>query len=225
VTPPAVVIAAGLGTRLRPLTDRYAKPVLPIGGVPVLASLLHELAAAGCPGATVVIGHRGEQVERLAGDGSGFGLNVRYARQEAADGSLDAVLAAAPEAPYLVLGADVLFAPGDVGRFAASFESSGADGAIAIRPRPGTVRVRDGRVERILSEEMGVSAAPLWAVGPGVGRFVDARPGRRPYELATAFQLAIDGGEEVSAIEIGETLDLTTPLDLLAHNFPYLGGL
>jgi len=44
---PAVVIAAGLGTRLRPLTERYAKPVLPVDGTPVIAHLLRELAAAG----------------------------------------------------------------------------------------------------------------------------------------------------------------------------------
>jgi CTP:molybdopterin cytidylyltransferase MocA len=223
VTPPAVVIAAGLGTRLRPLTERYAKSVLPIGGVPVLASLLRELAAAGCPRATVVVGHLAEQVEWLAGDGSGFGLEVRYARQAAPDGSLDAVLAASPSAPYLVLGADVRYSPGDVGRFAAAFEASGAAGALAIRPRAGPVRVRDGRVERIVDE--GVSAAPLWAVGAAVATFVDARPGSPPYELATAFQQAIDAGEHVAAIGIGPTRDLTTPLDLLAHNFPYLGGL
>jgi CTP:molybdopterin cytidylyltransferase MocA len=217
-------MAAGLGTRLRPLTARYAKPVLPVGGVPVLASLLRELAAAGCPRATIVVGHLGEQVELLAGDGSGFGLDVRYARQVAPDGSLDAVLSAAPGAPYLVLGADVVFSPGDVGRFAAAFAASGAAGAIAVRAgQPGPVLVRGGRVERLRAE--GVSAAPLWAVGAGVAPFVDARPGSPPYELATAFQHAIDAGEHVAAIEIGPTRDLTTPLDLLAENFPYLGAL
>ena len=101
MTPPAIVIAAGLGTRLRPLTEHYAKPVLPIGGVPVLASLLRELAAAGCPRATIVVGHLGDQVERLSGDGSGFGLDIHYARQEAPDGSLDAVLAEYPVAKAL----------------------------------------------------------------------------------------------------------------------------
>ena len=70
----AVVIAAGLGTRLRPLTEHYAKPVLPIDGKPVIALLLRELAEAGIDAATIVIGHLAEQVERLVGDGSGFGL-------------------------------------------------------------------------------------------------------------------------------------------------------
>ena len=70
---PAVVIAAGLGTRLRPLTERYAKPVLPVDGTPVIAHLLRELAAAGAPHVTVVTGYRAEQIEQLIGDGGGFG--------------------------------------------------------------------------------------------------------------------------------------------------------
>ena len=81
---PAVVIAAGLGTRLRPLTERYAKPVLPIDGTPVLAHLLRELAAAGVPRATIVTGHLAEQVERFVGDGSGFGLDDRVCTAELA---------------------------------------------------------------------------------------------------------------------------------------------
>ena len=59
MTPPAVVIAAGLGKRLRPLTERYAKPVLPIDGRPVIALLMRELAGADCPRVTVVVGHLG----------------------------------------------------------------------------------------------------------------------------------------------------------------------
>jgi hypothetical protein len=50
------------------------------------------------------------------------------------------------------------------------------------------------------------------------------RPGKPPYELSTAFQLAVDAGNEVLAIEIGPTRDLTDPLDLMEENFPYLGG-
>jgi GTP:adenosylcobinamide-phosphate guanylyltransferase len=223
VTPHAVVIAAGLGKRLRPLTERYAKPVLPIDGKPVIALLLRELSEAGCTDATVVTGHLAEQVERLVGDGSGFGLAVRYARQASPDGSADAVLAAEPVAPYLVLGADKLFTRGDIGRFAASFADSGAAGAIAVEDLPGTVEVREGLVERVLG--VGLAGAPLWAVGPALGASVEARPGKAPYELALAFQHAIDAGERVAGIKIGPTRDLTAPVDVLEENFPYLRNL
>ena len=217
---PAVVIAAGLGTRLRPLTERYAKPVLPIDGVPVLALLLRDLAAAGCPHVTIVTGHLGEQVEQIGGDGSGFGLEVRYARQGSPDGSAHAVVAAKAAPPYLVLGADKRFAAGEIGRFADAFAASGTAGALAVEARPGRVAVRDGLVERFGAD--GVVGAPLWAVGPAVAPFVDALPGKLPYELATAFQAAIDAGERVAAIEIGPTRDLTAPVDVLEQNFPYL---
>jgi len=219
----AVVIAAGLGTRLRPLTERYPKPLLPIEGTPVLAHLLRELADAGVARVTVVTGHLAAQVERFAGDGSGFGLEVGYARQSAPDGSAHAVVAAGATAPYLILGADMVFASGEIGRFVRAYAASGASGALAIQPRPGTVELRDGLVRRVLGD--GLLAMPLWAAGPAVAGHIEALPGTRPFELATAFQHAIDAGEQIAGIEVGPTRGLTTPFDLLEHNFPYLGSL
>src|SRR3954452_7948493 len=131
-------MAAGEGSRLRPLTDRWAKPVLPIDGRPVLATLLRELADAGVEVATVVVGHLGGQVRALAGDGSAFGLEVRYADQPERHGSGDAVrraLAAGARPPFLVTAADTVFVAGDLGAFAAAAE--GAAGAIAARAYPG----------------------------------------------------------------------------------------
>jgi NDP-sugar pyrophosphorylase family protein len=226
----AVVMAAGLGTRLRPLTERYAKPVLPIDGRPVLGSLLRELAAAGTPDVTVVTGHLAEQVERFVGDGATWGVRVRFARQARPDGSIDAVLAAAAEPPYLVLAADTLFGRGDVGRFAESFTASGAVGAVAVRRSPSpsahrqAVRVRDGRVERMRDDDPAnpLSGAPLWALAGPLARRLETRPGNPPWELLTAFQQAIDEGEHVAGIEIGATRDLTAPADVLLENFPYL---
>jgi hypothetical protein len=60
------------------------------------------------------------------------------------------------------------------------------------------------------------------AFGPRVARFLDPLPGRPPYELADVFQLAIDDGAVVSAIQIGRTRDITSPVDLVRENFPYL---
>ena len=226
MTLPAVVIAAGLGSRLRPLTERYAKPLLPIDGRPVLATLLLELAAAGCPQVTLVTGHLAEQVERFAGDGSAWGLPLRAARQPRPDGSADAVAIAAATAPYLVLGADTVFSPGEIARFAAAFTSSGACGALAVQPRAeGAITVENRLVRSFKRGAGGFDGAPLWAVGRAIAPLVETRPGQPPYELVTAFQQAIDAGERVAGIEIGPTRDLTAPADLLLENFPYLQGL
>jgi CTP:molybdopterin cytidylyltransferase MocA len=222
----AVVMAAGEGRRLRPISGRYAKPVLPIDGRPVLATLLRELSAAAIRRVTLVTGHLHEQVEALAGDGAAFGLELRYARQPRPDGSADAVLRAGLDPPYLVLAADTVFRAGDVSRFADAFAASDAAGAIAIRIHPGKdpIRVEGGRVTRI-PDRGGPgpwSGAPLWAVGPAVARHLGAD--ERPYELTSACQRAIDEGARVDAVEIGPTRDLTDPLDLVRENFPYLAA-
>ena len=70
-------MAAGLGTRLRPLTERWPKAVLPIDGRPVISVLLRELARAGCGRVWVVTGHLADQVERLVGDRARGLISVR----------------------------------------------------------------------------------------------------------------------------------------------------
>jgi dTDP-glucose pyrophosphorylase len=218
---PAVVMAAGEGRRLRPLTERYAKPVLPIDGRPVVVSLLHELARAGSERVTIVTGYLGDQVEALL---AGFPLDVRFVHQPQALGSADAVRRASAEPPYLAVAADTVFAAGDMPRFLAA---AGDKGAIAWRvdPRPTRPRlgVSDGRVERVLDDDPANphASAPLWLVGPAVHERLAGVPGP-PFELAAAFQAAIDSGTTVRAVEIGPTRDLTHPLDLIEHNFSYL---
>lgn len=225
-------MAAGEGRRLRPLTERWPKPVLPVDGVPVLATLLRELAGAGCGRVWVVTGHLAEQVERLAGDGSAFGVEVRAVRQPEPLGSADAVkraVDAGAAAPLLVTAADTVYSRGDVGAFWQAFASSGAAGAIAVRrdppPGPGrkAVGLRDGLVVRIGDPESPLAAAPLWALREEVVAqlCVDAPP----WELENSFLAAMAAGARVAGVEIGPTRDLTHPLDLVERNFPYLEGL
>jgi dTDP-glucose pyrophosphorylase len=224
----AIVMAAGEGRRLRPLTEEWPKPVLPIDGKPVIGTLLRELAGAGCGSATVVTGHLADQVERLVGDGSAFALRVRFARQPAAEGSADAVrrgLAAGAAPPALISAADMLYPHGEVARFAQSFADSGAPGALAVtRGRgAGPVRVEDGRIVRVVDDDPQneLFASALWGFTERLVPFLDRVSGP-PFELSDAYQRAIDAGEEIQAIEIGQTRNLTGPLDLVRENFPYL---
>ena len=228
----AIVMAAGEGRRLRPLTDRWAKPVLPIDGRPVIATLLRDLAAAGVERVTITVGYRREQIERLIGDGARFGVPVEYALQERADGSADAVaraLAAGAEPPCLVSAADTVYSAGDVAAFARAFAASPGAGAIGVRRglppssgKPGVV-VRDGMVRRVYDLDPGnpLTSAPLWALGARLLPFFSGLSGP-PYELKDAYQRGIDAGVEVAAIPVGRTRDLTHPVDLVQENFPYL---
>jgi dTDP-glucose pyrophosphorylase len=240
VTPDAVVMAAGEGTRLRPLTECWAKPVLPIDGRPVIATLLRDLAGAGVTRVWLVTGHFAEQVERVAA-GEAFGLDVRAVRQPRPDGSADAVrraLDAGAEPPLLLTAADTVYGRGAVESLARAFTESGAAGgaagAIAVRRQPGRPRgtriaVKDGRVARVVAPESSddLTAAPLMAFGEAIAHeipIVCEPPFQPPYEVAAAFQRRIDAGDRVLAVETGTTRDLTDPLDLVRENFPYLRG-
>jgi NDP-sugar pyrophosphorylase family protein len=123
----AVVLAAGEGRRMRPLTEHWPKPLLPIDGQPVIATLLRELAFA--RRITVVTGHLGGHVRRFLRD-----WDVAFADQPAAVGSADAVrraLEAGASPPLLVTAADTLFAPGALQSFVAAFERSKAPAGMA----------------------------------------------------------------------------------------------
>ena len=134
------------------------------------------------------------------------------------------MLAAAPVAPYLVLGADKLFTRGDVGRSPRPLPTSGAAGALAVEERPGTVQIREGLVERVLGKGL-VWLRRCGRSGRRLAGHVETRRGKPPFELALAFQHAIDAGERVAGIQIGPTRDLTAPVDVLEENFPYLRNL
>jgi MurNAc alpha-1-phosphate uridylyltransferase len=229
----AVVMAAGEGSRLRPLTERWPKSVLPIDGRPVIATLLRELAAAGCVHATVVTGHLAQQVEALVGDGSAFGLKIEFVRQPGVLGSADTVtraLAAGAEPPLLVTAADTVYTPGDVRKVVEAYGASAAAGALAGRRDPPPVpahraglKIVDGLVRQVVDDDPAntLGSAPLWILGPELVPLLEALSGP-PYELADVFKRALASNLPILGIEIGKTRDLTRPVDLVKENFPYL---
>nr|VFK12109.1 MAG: Nucleotidyl transferase [Candidatus Kentron sp. LPFa]VFK28187.1 MAG: Nucleotidyl transferase [Candidatus Kentron sp. LPFa] len=107
----AMILAAGRGERMRPLTDTIPKPLLPVDGRPLIARLIARLVREGY--AEFVINHAylGARIEEALGDGRAFGARIRYSREQ--PGALDTgggirnALPLLGEAPFLVVNGDI----------------------------------------------------------------------------------------------------------------------
>ena len=106
----AMLLAAGRGERLRPLTDRIPKPLVPVAGKPLIAWHLERLAASGCREVVANVSHLGQQIVDYVGDGTGFGLSVHFSREaeplETAGGIAQALPLLGRE-PFLLVNGDI----------------------------------------------------------------------------------------------------------------------
>ena len=105
----AMLLAAGRGERLRPLTDRMPKPLVPVAGKPLLAWHLERLAASGVLEVVCNVSHLGQQIIDFVGDGAGFGLKASFSREseplETAGGIAQALPLLGAE-PFLLVNGD-----------------------------------------------------------------------------------------------------------------------
>ena len=110
---PAVVLAAGEGRRLAPLTDTRPKPMLPVANRPILEYVLEAIATAGLEEVVVVVGHRAERIRTHVGDGADWGLDITYVEQTPQLGTGHAVLQAESQVdgPFLVFNGDRILDP------------------------------------------------------------------------------------------------------------------
>ncbi|ELZ17705.1 sugar phosphate nucleotidyltransferase [Natrinema limicola] len=106
----AVVLAAGEGRRLEPLTSRRPKPMVPIANRPILEHVVSAIADAGIDRIVLVVGYQQERIRNHFGDGDDWGVNIEYVEQEKQLGTAHAVLQAeeAVSDPFLVLNGDRL---------------------------------------------------------------------------------------------------------------------
>ncbi|MCB5186325.1 nucleotidyltransferase family protein [Methylobacillus gramineus] len=106
----AMILAAGRGERMRPLTDHTPKPLLEVGGKPLIVWHLERLAAAGFKEVVINHAHLGSQIEAALGNGSCWGLSIRYSPEQEALETAGGIANALPllgDAPFLVINGDV----------------------------------------------------------------------------------------------------------------------
>ena len=105
-----MILAAGRGERMRPLSDRIPKPLLPVAGKPLIIRLVNRLARCGIADIVVNVSHLGELIENALGNGAAFGVRIAYSREREALETAGGMAAALPllgDAPFMALNSDV----------------------------------------------------------------------------------------------------------------------
>jgi MurNAc alpha-1-phosphate uridylyltransferase len=108
--PHAIILAAGRGERLRPLTDHVPKPLLPVGGRPLIEWQIERLARAGFCDLVINHAHLGAQLEEALGDGRRLGVRIRYSPEAPALETAGGIVQAMPlldAQPFVVVSGDI----------------------------------------------------------------------------------------------------------------------
>ena len=110
----ALILAAGLGTRMRPLTSNMPKPLIPVAGKPYLEHIITNLRKEGVTDIYLLLGWLQQKVKNYFGDGTRFGVRINYLQQEKQLGTAHAVSMAEEElkdGDFLCINGDVLVTP------------------------------------------------------------------------------------------------------------------
>lgn len=135
---PALVLTAGLGTRLRPLSLVRAKPAVPVAGKPLVCRILRRLADAGIQEAVLNLHYLPHTVTSVVGDGASLGLRVRYSWEDPVLGSAGGPRRALPlleASRFLIVNGDTL-SDCDLRTLVRAHEASGALATLAVIPNP-----------------------------------------------------------------------------------------
>lgn len=216
----AMILAAGRGERMRPLTDQVPKPLLQVGGKSLIVWHLERLAAAGLREVVINHAHLGEQIEVALGDGARWGLSIRYSPEppgalETAGGIVNALPLLGADAPFLVINGDI-YCDWDVAR-ATTALSPGDIAHLVLVPNPqhhaqGDFVLRGRAVDAdIAARDTGSQALTFSGIGiyhPSI--FAGIERGR-PAKLAPLLRAAM-GEQRVSGeLHAGRWVDVGTP--------------
>jgi NDP-sugar pyrophosphorylase family protein len=167
----AMVLAAGVGSRLRPITDRIPKALIEVGGRPMLEIVLRRLAAAGVDTAVVNLFHRSEQVEEFLRSRD-FGLRVELSREETlldtGGGLKNAARFLDDGEPFFIHNADI-YSEIDLRAMARAHRESGALATLGARKRQGSRYFLFTPEGRLCGWESPAQKKVAWAGAPQAG--------------------------------------------------------
>lgn len=229
----ALILSGGAGTRLRPLTHTSAKQLLPVANKPIIFYGIEAIAAAGVSEFAIIVGDTAEDVMKEVGDGSRWGVNISYIRQEAPLGLAHAVKISRDfikEDPFIMFLGDNLLKEG-LPEFVKKFEQNKPNALILLTkvPNPQQFGVAEldasGSVARLVEKpknpKSDLALVGIYLFDKSIFKAVDSiKPSQRgEYEITDAIQWLLDNGHKVEPHMVsGWWKDTGKPEDLIEAN-------
>jgi len=232
----AVILAGGEGTRLRPLTLSTPKPVVPVVDRPFLRHQLDLLAGVGVTEVVLSVAYRPERIEAVFGDGSAFGVRIRYAVEDTPLGTGGAVRNALPflDERTIVLNGDIL-TDVDLAQIVSRHAAEGASASILLTPVPnpaayGLVETEPGGRVRRFREKPNPEEITTDTINAGIyvleTRVLDLMPAGVNHSIERGFfpALLARGDLVLGPVHRGYWIDIGTPEKYLQVHRDVLSG-
>jgi UDP-N-acetylglucosamine diphosphorylase/glucosamine-1-phosphate N-acetyltransferase len=232
----AVILAAGEGVRLQPVTSTRPKHMIKVAGKPILERCMDALKTAGISEAVVVTHYLGDAIRQYFGEGEAVGLRVEYVEQEAVLGTGNAVAAveSSVDSDFVLVYGDLLFDSSVAKLVIDLFEAEKPSAVMAVVPveKPesyGVVELENDKAVKRIVEKPAAGEAPSNLANAGLYAFskevFDAlrqvkASVRGEWELTDALSLLAKRGKAVLAAQISKDdwVDIGRPWDLLEAN-------
>ena len=206
-----VIMAGGLGTRLRPLTFSIPKPLLPVGEKPILEIILSKLKKHGLKDIILSVGYKSELIKTYFCDGSKFGVNINYFDEEKRLGTAGSLSMIKKEynlnEPFVVMNGDILTKL-DFKKMIDFHKQNNSDFTVGIRQHVskspfGVIEIEGDKIKDIKEKpevKMNVSAG-IYIMNPEI---VDVIPKNKYFDMPMLIKSCINSNKKVSAYNIKE---------------------
>jgi len=229
----AVVLAAGEGVRMRPLTHSVSKMLLPIAGRPLIEHVLAGLKEAGITEATLVVGNRKQEIIDHLNEGKALGMRLSYVEQPERKGTAHALSFVEMKESFVAVNGDVLFDAASLKEMVDAHKRTGAAATLGVfrvdDVTPYGALLTEGKrvlgvIEKPRKKESVLANAGVYVFNPVIFEAIAGtrRSRRGEVEITSSIQGLIRGGRFVQAHELRWWLHVGVPWALLDANEHFL---
>jgi UDP-N-acetylglucosamine diphosphorylase/glucosamine-1-phosphate N-acetyltransferase len=219
----AVILAAGEGCRMQPLTYTRPKVMLPLANKPILEHLVGELKKSGISDFIFIVGYHDEKIRNYFGDGTKWAVNIQYCNQKKQLGTADALkmVSGLINDNFIMANGDVIIDHRDIQNLISYDQNMMSIIELPDVSGLGVVECQNGQVTRIYEKSTDppsrLANAGIYLFTRDIFNAIELTPKspRGEYEITDSIQILIDSGKKIGVLNINKWYDLSYPWDML----------